>query len=213
MKKIILAIVLAATAASAQAAVTFGFTGAEFEGATVSGTLTIDTDALIGANTGNPPATTYYFATGDAASSSVLPFLSVSFSSTGSNPTLLAMGDVTYQWLQGDPADGSLALELDYQRDNGDGTLSSSTFTLSGFDLLSSQAYGGALLPDFANAGTVFFVARSGTGERETYDVVSSGALTFSAPVPETSSWAMLVIGFGAVGYAARRRAHVIAAA
>ena len=92
MKTIILAAVALATGASADAAVTFNFAGTEFGGAFVSGTLTIDTDALIGANGAVDPALSYYFATGDGSSTAASPFLSVSFSSAGSNPTLFSAG-------------------------------------------------------------------------------------------------------------------------
>jgi hypothetical protein len=213
VKKIVLAALLAATAASAQAAVTFSFSGAEFGGAAVSGTLTIDTDVLATANRATAPALDYYFATGDAASSSALPFLSISFTSAGSNPALLLAGDYSYQWLQADPADGSLGLELDWQVINPDSSVTSSTFTLSGFALVATAPRGGVLLPDFAQAGAVYFTAQSGTGDHETYDVVSSGAINFTAPVPEAPTWSMLVLGFGAVGVAARRRVRVTVAA
>ena len=209
MKTIVLAALLAATTASADAAVTYSFAGTEFDGgAPVSGTIMIDTDALVGGNQAGAPALDYYYATGDAGSSTALPFLSISFTSAGSNPALLSTGDWTYQWLHADPADGSLSLELDWQRINADSTISSSAFTLSGFELVATGVSGGVLLPDFAGAGTIYFTAQSGTGATETYDVVSSGALTVSG-VPEASTWAMMVLGFGAVGFAARRRTRV----
>ncbi|HMI18526.1 MAG TPA: PEP-CTERM sorting domain-containing protein [Sphingomonas sp.] len=209
MKKLALAALLAATTASADAAVTYSFTGAEFDGgAAVSGTITIDTDALLGANGATDPALNYYYATGDDASTSLLPFLSVSFTSAGTNPTLLSLGDYTYQMLQADPSDGSFNLELDWQTFNSDNTITSSTFTLVGLDLTTTGASSGVSLPNLANAGTVYFTAQSGTGEHETYDLVSSGAISFSA-APEASTWGMMVLGFGAVGYAARRRTRV----
>jgi hypothetical protein len=212
VKKIALAALLVATTASADAAVTYSFAGAEFGGALVSGTVTIDTGALAGGNSAGAPALDYYYATGDGASSTSLPFLSVSFTSAGTNPTLLSAGDWTYQWLHADPADGSLGLELDWQVTNLDSTITSSRFTLSGFNLVASGPAGGALLPDFGGAGTIYFLAQSGTGANESYDTVSAGALSFAA-VPEASSWAMMVLGFGAIGYAARRRTRLTIAA
>lgn len=210
MKKLILATIVAAGAATAQAAVTYNFSGTEFDGAAVTGSVTIDTDALAGID---PAALTtgYYFATGDATSNAALPFLTVSFTSLGSNPALLTSAQVTYQSLLADLDTGQLALELDHQSENGDGTVTSSAFTLSGFALTSTAMAGGVLLPDFMQAGTVYFSARSGTGAQETFDIESSGQISFAdaGAVPEASTWAMMVLGFGAVGYAARRRTSV----
>jgi len=216
MKTIILAAVALATGASADAAVTFNFAGTEFGGAFVSGTLMIDTDALIGANGAVDPALSYYFATGDGSSTAASPFLSVSFSSAGSNPTLLSAGDVTFQSLQADPADGSLALELDWQLENPDHSITSSAFTLSGFSLTGSTHAGSVLLPDFVQAGPIFFSAQSGTGAQETFDTTSSGTILFGpipGGVPEPAGWAMMVIGFGAVGHMLRRHPRVAFAA
>jgi hypothetical protein len=211
LKKIMFAALMAAMATSAQAAVTYNFSGSEFGGAAVSGALTIDTDALL-ANGATPPALDYHFATADGTSTSSLPFLSVSFTSAGSNPALLAAGGYSYHWLQADPSDGSLNLEIDWQRINPDSSVTSSTFTLVGFDLAATHLVGGVLLPDFAGAGTLYFSAQSGTGPQESYDVFSAGTLNFSA-APEGSTWAMLVIGFGAVGATIRRRARIAVAA
>jgi hypothetical protein len=211
MKTIILAAVALATGASADAAVTFNFTGTEFGGAHVEGALTIDTALLAGANGAADPALFYYFATGDGGSTAPSPFLSVSFSSMGSNPSLLSAGDFTFQSLQADPADGSIALELDWQVENPDHSITSSAFTLSGFDLTGTTNASGVLLPDFESSGPIYFTAKSGTGPQETYDVISSGTILFGAipGVPEPASWAMMVIGFGAVGHTLRRRTRV----
>jgi hypothetical protein len=213
VKKYVLAAMLAASAASADAAVTFHFAGSEYEGAAVSGALTIDTDALAGANSADAPATNYYFATDDGASTSLLPFLSISFASAGTNPILLTAGDFTYQWLHGDPADGLFNLELDWQVRNSDGSVTSSAFTLSGLGLAAGHNYGGLLLPDFAQLGAVDFTARSGTGDGEIFDTISMGSISFAAPAPEVSTWATMVLGFGAVGATARRRSRVAHAA
>lgn len=213
MKKYVLAALLAASTASADAAVTFHFAGTDYDGAAVNGALTVDTDALAAANSATVPVADYYFATGDGASTSLASFLSVSFTSAGANPTLLTGGNATYQLLQADPADGSFGLELDWQLVNSDGSISSSTFSLSGFELASTVNYGGVLLPDFAHLGTVYFTAQSGTGTQETFDTVSSGTISFAAPAPEMSTWAMMVCGFGVVGTTARRRIRVACAA
>jgi hypothetical protein len=213
VKKLALAALLAATTASADAAVTYSFAGAEFDGgAAVSGTITIDTDALLSANGATDPALYYYYATDDGSSTGLLPFLSISFTSAGSNPALLSTGNWTYQLLQANPADGSFNLELDWLVNNPDNSITASSFALYGSGFISTAPAGGALLPDFGKAGTLSFIAQSGTGENVSYDIVSSGTLNVSA-APEASTWGMMVLGFGAVGYAARRRIHVTIAA
>lgn len=211
MKKLVLAAFLAATTASADAAVTYTFAGTDDGGAAVSGSITIDTDALVGGNGAIDPALFYYYSTGDGANTTSNPFLSISFTSAGTNPSLLSAGDFTYQLLQADPADGSFYLELDWSVTNPDDSITASSFLLGGSGAILTSSAGGSVLPDFANSGTFYFVASSGTGENITLDTVSSGTLSFAAQsgVPEASSWAMMVLGFGAVGYAARRRARV----
>lgn len=208
MKKLVLAALWAATTASADAAVTYTFAGTEFDsGAMVSGSITVDTDALLGANGATDPALDYYFATGDSGSSVPSPFLSVAFTSTGGNPALLSSGDFTYQWMQADPSDGSFNLEIDWQIIGSDNSVTTSTFTLLGLGIAPTKAVGDVLLPDFVHAGPVAFLAHSDVGG----GVDSAGMLSFAAAsgVPEASNWAMMVLGFGAVGYAARRRVRV----
>jgi hypothetical protein len=41
-----------------------------------------------------------------------------------------------------------------------------------------------------------------------TFDPPASGSFGFADPVPEPATWAMLVAGFGAIGFVARRRAR-----
>lgn len=213
MKKLLLA-ALAATTASADAAVTYTFTGSEDGGAAVSGSITLDTDALAGGNAATDPALSYYFATGDGASTTALPFLSLSLVSAGTNPVMLSAGDYTYQLLQMDPSDGSFQFELDWSVTNADNSITASTFTLSALGAVATSSAGGTVLPDFAHGGDFYFVASSGTGQTITLDTISSGAISFAAaPAPEAATWAMMVLGFGAVGYAARRRARLAFAA
>lgn len=210
MKKLILAALLAATAASAHAAVTYNFAGTADDGGAVTGSITIDTNALMGANGAVDPALFYYYATDDSASTTANPFLTIAYTSTGTNPTLLSAGDFTSQLLQADPADGSFYLELQWSTTNA-GSVTASDFILGGSGAVATSSQGGLVLPDFANSGTFFFVASSGTGENLALDTISSGTLSFAAPsgVPEASSWAMMVLGFGAIGYAARRRTRI----
>jgi hypothetical protein len=210
VRKLILAATLAATTASADAAVTYSFAGTADDGGVVSGSLTIDTDALIGGNGDTDPNLIYYRDDNDVAGSTVASnFLTVNFTSTGANPVLLSAGDITYQWLQADSS-GFLQLELDWEVDNSAGTGGSSQFSLVGFDLAGTRTVGGALLPDFAHAGPVYFSVQSISGTSAA--IATTGMINFSA-APEASTWAMMVLGFGAVGYAARRRARVFFAA
>lgn len=214
VKKLLLAALLAATATSADAAVTYNFTGSEDGGAAVSGSITIDTDALAGGNAAADPALSYYYSTGDGASTTALPFLSLNLTSAGTSPVMLSAGDFTYQLLQMDPSDGSFQFELDWSTTNADNSITASTFTLSALGAVATTSAGGTTLPDFAHSGDFYFVASSGTGPSTTLDTTSSGTISFvAAPTPEAATWAMMVLGFGAVGYAARRRARVAFAA
>lgn len=202
VKKMVMAAALLVAGTSAAQAVTYAFTGTEDGGAAVSGTLTIDTDLLTAANGAQAPATNYYFSTGDDTSTVAGGFLSVNFLSTGTQPTLFSSSpDYTYHQVMGDPGDGSFTLELDYEIANQDGTFSDSAFSLSRQDLFSTTDVAGVLLPNFTDGGTFYF---SATGP----DATSTGSIIFSAlgAVPESSTWAMLVMGFGATGAALRRR-------
>jgi hypothetical protein len=212
VKKLILAAVLAATTAPAYAAVTYTFSGAEFDGgAAISGSITIDTDALLGANGATDPALYYYYATGDGSSTVASPFLTVSFTSAGTQPVLMSAGDSTFQELQADPSDGSFTLELDWSFTNSDGTVRYSQFSLNGSGTILTTGSGGTVLPDFAHSGDFYVSVLSGDGANQSPDLSSTGQVSFAAApgVPEASTWAMMVMGFGAVGYAARRRARV----
>jgi hypothetical protein len=68
---------------------------------------------------------------------------------------------------------------------------------------------------DFASNGYVWItalpqfdrvVAASSSNSFEFDNVVAGGATQFSAAVPEPSTWAMLLVGFAGLGYAALRR-------
>jgi hypothetical protein len=60
-------------------------------------------------------------------------------------------------------------------------------------------------------AQTLRFWADGGPGGVPPFALLD-GVSVIAAPVPEPSSWIMLVAGFGLVGAAARRRAHAVAA-
>jgi hypothetical protein len=56
-------------------------------------------------------------------------------------------------------------------------------------------------------AGTAHSINFGGTANQTTYDNITFGsAIPGGAPVPEPSTWAMMLLGFGAVGAAMRRR-------
>ena len=87
-------------------------------------------------------------------------------------------------------------------------------FTIDGITVVS---------PELSNAGagtffgfistnsfsSVLITAGSGPGGAETYNLDN---LQFNAAVPEASTWAMMIAGFGLVGAAMRRRATAVAA-
>jgi len=80
----------------------------------------------------------------------------------------------------------------------------------------------GALAGRFSNGGTNFQLGQSGSFTlastaslfgfvNDTYYQNNSGSFTFSAsavsgPVPEPGTWAMMLCGFGALGFSMRRR-------
>ncbi len=64
------------------------------------------------------------------------------------------------------------------------------------------------------NAGARLLAARAGLGQKFTSVTVSTDVdfaiaqlrYSFTAPIPEPATWAMMIAGFGLVGFAARRR-------
>ena len=119
------------------------------------------------------------------------------------------------------PQTASYAFDVFFERADvtenaGDGVLVS---LFQNTQLLSQSVLGTTYLNGFSGAGALslaqgdtlsFVVARRGdytydsTGVRAT---VSTAAVT--APVPEPATWAMMIAGFGAVGFAMRRRNRV----
>lgn len=91
------------------------------------------------------------------------------------------------------PLSGDLLLDV---FNFGGGTTTAFDFITGGQPALSS-------LFSFGNANASTGFVRNNSG------LVAAFQVTPLAAVPEPSSWAMLIVGFGAVGYASRRRTRV----
>ena len=55
-------------------------------------------------------------------------------------------------------------------------------------------------------AGTAYSIDFGGTAGQTGYDNITFGSATPGGAVPEPGTWAMMLMGFGAVGFAMRRR-------
>jgi hypothetical protein len=96
---------------------------------------------------------------------------------------------------------------------NGTGTL------LGTIDLNAqyNQNCGGDPSGDFCNftnagvafAGTAYSIDFGGTAGQTGYDDITFGSAVAGGAVPEPATWAMMLAGFGMIGFAARRRPHV----
>lgn len=226
MKKLALAALLAMSAIQADASVIISFKGdaslssylRSYVGGNsvqtddagvprVSGKIVIDTHAA-GPNLATPPAIFY-----DGAGA---PFLSGSFASTGTTPTLQSSG-TPYNLIDADPdaAFGYATIEFDFENQDVDGTLHSSTFRFGSASPVPLGKFGGITLPDFSQASDVYFEVTSRDGTNDNYvERVSSGyASQISVSVPEPMTWATMIAGLGMVGGAmrVRRRATVAA--
>lgn len=63
-------------------------------------------------------------------------------------------------------------------------------------------------------AGTAYSINFAGTANRTGYDNITFGAATpGTGAVPEPSTWAMMLVGFGGIGYSMRRRRKLVATA
>ena len=219
MKSLLLAAAFAFAPAAAQAAVTINFTGAtlpsendtdaggsyvetitpdgsvikaETVAQAVSGSIVIDT-SKIGPNTGTDPDVSY----------SGEDFVTLTFTSTGVTPTILK-GSLGKQTI--DSAGGGLSFSLFDEADT-----YAYTFQLFSFNAIPTSIFDGILLPDFANADGLFFSAISveQDGDTLTRRVSAGSVSTITQAVPEPATWAMMLVGFGLVGTALRRRERV----
>jgi hypothetical protein len=222
MRRLILAALLALAPTTAEAAVTFFFHGTTdpfgsyaltFNGTSditydspsggtfdVDGSITIDT-AAIGANHAVTPNALEYDGEGS-------PFLSATFTSTGTTPVLLSSGDFQHL-ISSDPDNGGFTLQISWQAANGN----TSSFLLGG-TVVPTGDFGGFQLPDLDKATDLYFSVTSHQLTRDGYiELNSSGPLAAAAPVPEPASWALMIFGFGAVGGSLRLRRSMVAAA
>jgi hypothetical protein len=55
-------------------------------------------------------------------------------------------------------------------------------------------------------AGTAYSIDFGGTANQTAYDNITFGSATPGGAVPEPGTWAMMLMGFGAIGFAMRRR-------
>ena len=223
MKNLLLAAVLAFVPAASQAAVTINFTGATFPyedddniggsyirettngvvtttvdtaAQAVSGSIVIDT-ALAGPNAG---AGSNVFYSGKA-------FVTLTFASSGVTPTRLT-GTLGEQSI-GNTAEEGLVFTLADEADT-----YSYIFQLFSLSDIPTSIFDGILLPDFTQADALFFSAISNQNvggsqfERVSFGVVDSITQVATA-VPEPATWAMMLVGFGLVGTALRRRERI----
>ena len=102
--------------------------------------------------------------------------------------------------------------------------LAGGTFGPLGLTFTTSNALGFDISPNtgmaFVNIDSLLWSVDLTTGIGKSIGVVGAGPLRSiateafgaAAAVPEPATWAMLILGFGAVGIAARRRTHAVAA-
>jgi hypothetical protein len=220
-----LAFVAASVAGSAEAAVTFDFTGTPSFGLSVrhfvdgrddvtqgdasqpvGGSFTIDT-AAAGPNTADAPAVSYQ--PGNT------PFITARFSGpavAGIGPLLYDRGVATH-YVDADGFDTAI-ISYSFEDIDSTGRFTRSTYELSGFGV-TTTVLDGILLPDFSKATDVTFSLTSQFGtDDDYYEYFAAGTADIAdvAAVPEPATWGMMLLGFGLVGTAARRRRTALAA-
>ncbi len=82
------------------------------------------------------------------------------------------------------------------------------------FDATAGSTTAAFNIGGFAQAGPFQYVLYNSLQNPDGFNAVSAGAdaVTFTAAVPEASTWAMMLVGFAALGYAAYRRRGAAAA-
>lgn len=110
--------------------------------------------------------------------------------------------DTTVSWLNA----GYGALNLD-----GKAVSALTALTLGSVNLDVNGAVLGARDVSIPVVSTVVISARSGSDADKKADYFKVNSVTATAAVPEPSTWAMMLGGFGAIGFAMRRRPRKIA--
>ncbi len=218
MKSLLLAAALAFAPTAAQAAVTINFSGltlpyqsdtselGSYEVVTTSADITRSIDTEAQAVSGSIVIDTTKIGPNQAVGPDVLysgkNFVTLTFASTGVTPTILK-GALSEQSI--DSVNG-----LSFRLFDEAGTYGY-TFLLAGIEPLETSIFDGILLPDFTKASALIFVGFSDqdVGDTSTRRVSSGVVTTITQAVPEPATWAMMLVGFGLVGTALRRRERV----
>jgi hypothetical protein len=147
-----------------------------------------------------PPATAYFFVTGETAGDR---FVTANFGDTFSGVTSF---DDQFQFTL--PLDGT-----------GSGSVSTSFSSPQTQIIITNVIINGVSYSAEAAAMGITGIPVTGNvlntieviGQTTSGNVIAtlSGTATFSASVPEPASWAMMLVGMGAIGFAARRRRAV----
>lgn len=106
-----------------------------------------------------------------------------SFSTSGSAPTVLSFTGSMFNY---NPLEGNLLMQINY-----------SNVTSDGFSFYARDVLGSTVTQRYYGGETG--IATGGSGLVTTFSVVNAG-------VPEPSTWAFMIFGFGAIGGAMRRQ-------
>ncbi|HEX8421726.1 MAG TPA: PEPxxWA-CTERM sorting domain-containing protein [Sphingomonas sp.] len=220
MKSLLLAAALAFAPTAAEAAVTITFNGLTFPyvdaddiggsyvredtdeaiiktidtaSQTVSGSIVIDT-GLPNSNTGTG-SNVFYDGKG---------FVTLSFASSGVTPTKLT-GMLSEESISSAAGQG-LSIRLFSEDDS-----YAYDFQLFSLTDIPTSIFDGVVLPDFTQADQLFFSAVSleDVDATPTFSVSNGFITSVTQAVPEPATWAMMLVGFGLVGTALRRRERV----
>ena len=181
-------------------------TNATFDTPTVGATVT--TTGAVSSATGNGPGQSN---TGSA------------ITGEGANPTSAYLqvdaGSIFVDFLA--PVFGAGLTTIDLFNPNGGNPVTFSAFTGAGgtgtligtatagnFNLQRNNRYFLGIISDTANIGSVVFTSRGGNGDTLGVDNIVS-AINATPGVPEPATWGLMIVGFGAMGLALRRREQV----